>query len=245
MSSTKVAFVLVGGKGTRLRPAVSDRPKPMAEVNGRPFLEHLLDYWISQGVEEFILCVGYMADFIGKHFQDEYRGAKLKYSFDDGDLGTGGALSKAMTSFPQKASFLILNGDTFFAAQISELENSLAQSEASCVMALFRSNDTQRYSPVTLDELHRVIEIGSHGQASGGTLEETLINGGVHLCQGSQLNSLSAERDVPFSTEEALSHMIQNDSLHVLGLPIEREFVDIGTPSDYLRAQSLPAFLDG
>lgn len=245
MSSTKVAFVLVGGKGTRLRSAVSDRPKPMAEVNGRPFLEHLLDYWISQGVEEFILCVGYMADFISKHFQDAYRGATLKYSFDDGELGTGGALSKAMASFPQQSRFLIINGDTYFAARISDLESALARSKASWVMALFRSNETQRYSAVALDESRRVIEVGSHGKASGSSFEETLINGGVHLVEGNQFNELSAGHCVPFSTEEALAHMIQKERLHLLGLPIEGEFIDIGTPSDYLRAQSFPAFLSG
>lgn len=245
MSSTRVAFVLVGGKGTRLRSAVSDRPKPMAEVNGRPFLEHLLDYWISQGVEEFILCVGYMADFIIAHFQDAYRGAKLKYSFDDGDLGTGGALSKAMASFPQQASFLIVNGDTFFAARISELESALAHSKASWVMALFRSNDTQRYSSVAIDEAQRVVELGFPGKASGSNVEEALINGGVHLVQGKHLNRLSAQEGVPFSTEEALAHMVQKERLHLLGLPIVGEFIDIGTPSDYLRAQSLPAFLNG
>ena len=244
MSSTKVAFVLVGGKGTRLRSAVSDRPKPMAEVNGRPFLEHPLDYWISQGVEEFVLCVGYMAEFISHHFQDAYRGARLKYSFDDGDLGTGGALSKAMTSFPQQASFLIMNGDTFFSVRISELEIALAHSKASWVMALFRSNDTQRYSPVALDESHRVVEVDSPRKASSGTLEGSLINGGVHLVKGNQLNRLSAEHGIPFSTEEALMHMIQKERLHLLGLPVEGEFIDIGTPSDYLRAQSLPAFLN-
>ena len=245
MSRTKVAFVLVGGKGTRLRSAVSDRPKPMADVNGRPFLEHLLDYWISQGVEEFILCVGYMADFISNHFQDAYRGAKLNYSFDDGDLGTGGALTKAMTSFPQQASFLIVNGDTFFSVQISELESALAHSKAGWVMALFRSNDTQRYSAVALDESHRVIEVGSLRKASGSALKESLINGGVHLVQGNQLNRLSAGQRIPFSTEEALAYMIQKERLHLLGLPVESEFIDIGTPSDYLRAQSLPPFLNG
>ena len=245
MSETKVAYVLVGGKGTRLRSAVSDRPKPMAEVNGRPFLEHLLDYWISQGVEEFILCVGYMADSISNYFQDAYRGARLKYSLDDGDLGTGGALTKAMASFPQQASFLILNGDTFFSVRISELESALTQSKASWVMALFRSNDTQRYSPVALDESHRVIEVGSPCKASRSTVEESLINGGVHLVKGDQLNRLSAEHGIPFSTEEALAHMIQKEGLDLLGLPVEGEFIDIGTPSDYLRAQSLPAFLNG
>lgn len=245
MNSTKVAFILVGGKGTRLRSAVSDRPKPMAEVNGRPFLEHLLDYWISQGVEEFILCVGYMADSISNHFQDAYRGAQLKYSVDDGDLGTGGALSKALISFPQQSIFLIINGDTFFAARISELEVALAHSNASWVMALCHSNNTQRYSAVALDESRRVIEVGSPHKASGSTVEASLINSGVHLVDGNQLDRLSAGQGPPFSTEEALAYMVQKERFHLLGLPIEGEFIDIGTPSDYLRAQSFPAFING
>ncbi|HVR58272.1 MAG TPA: NTP transferase domain-containing protein, partial [Pseudolabrys sp.] len=58
------AIILAGGKGMRLRAAVPDLPKPLAPVNGRPFLEHQMSYWLAQGVNRFILSVGYKAEMI-------------------------------------------------------------------------------------------------------------------------------------------------------------------------------------
>ena len=58
------AIILAGGKGTRLRAEVPDLPKPLAPVDGHPFLEHQMSYWIRQGVDRFVLSVGYMADRI-------------------------------------------------------------------------------------------------------------------------------------------------------------------------------------
>ena len=58
------AVILAGGLGTRLRSAVPDLPKPMAPINGRPFLEHQLNYWIDQGIDHFVLSLGYRHEVI-------------------------------------------------------------------------------------------------------------------------------------------------------------------------------------
>ena len=62
------AVILAGGLGTRLNSVVKDVPKPMAEVKGKPFLSYLIDYWIGQGVERFILSVGYKHKIIIDYF---------------------------------------------------------------------------------------------------------------------------------------------------------------------------------
>jgi hypothetical protein len=49
------AIILAGGKGTRLQSIVSEVPKPMAPINGVPFLEIQINYWIGQGITNFIL----------------------------------------------------------------------------------------------------------------------------------------------------------------------------------------------
>src|SRR5207237_2019404 len=95
-ASSVEAVVLAGGLGTRLRAAVSDVPKPMAPVGGRPFLERLLDYWIGQGVRRAVLAVGYLHDMIRGHFGDEYRGCAIAYSIEEQPLGTGGALVQSL-----------------------------------------------------------------------------------------------------------------------------------------------------
>ena len=108
------AIILAGGLGTRLRNTVPDLPKPMAPINGRPFLEYLLDYWITQGVENFVISVGYRHQQIVSHFGNRYKKANLQYAIEDTPLGTGGGLCLAITKLPVLEPFLLLNGENNF-----------------------------------------------------------------------------------------------------------------------------------
>jgi D-glycero-alpha-D-manno-heptose 1-phosphate guanylyltransferase len=73
------AVILAGGLGSRLKSILGDRPKPMVDIAGRPFLEHLLSYWITQGIERFILSVGYRHTKIIEYFGNSYEGSKIEY----------------------------------------------------------------------------------------------------------------------------------------------------------------------
>ncbi|TAN63416.1 D-glycero-D-manno-heptose 1-phosphate guanosyltransferase, partial [bacterium] len=67
------AIILAGGFGTRLKSVVSDVPKPMADINGRPFLAYLLSALSLSGVSKAILSVGYKHDVIQNYFGDKYK----------------------------------------------------------------------------------------------------------------------------------------------------------------------------
>ena len=244
MSSASTAFVLVGGKGTRLRSVVSDRPKPMADVAGRPFLEHLLDYWISQGVDRFVLCVGYMSESISNHFGEDYKGSSIEYSIDQGELGTGGALSLALSRFPRSGNFLVLNGDTYFPIPIPKLEVGLRNTTSDWVIGLFPSTDLARFTPVRTDATDRVREMGPFvGDSVFGAERDFLVNGGVHLAKGAAFEEASRSLQAPFSVEQGLMKMIETEAVRVLGLRFDVDFLDIGTPDDLSRAQTMPNFL--
>jgi D-glycero-alpha-D-manno-heptose 1-phosphate guanylyltransferase len=88
-------LILAGGLGTRLRPVVSDRPKPVAEVAGRPFLEHLLEQVLRYEYDRAILCVGYRAHDVRSRLGDRFGSLELAYSEEESPLGTGGALGRA------------------------------------------------------------------------------------------------------------------------------------------------------
>ena len=107
------AVVLVGGKGTRLKSVVSDRPKPMAEIAGKPFLEWILLGLQDRGVIRVVLCSGYMPEFIEDYFGD---GTDLEmqvsYSVDPYPLGTGGAVLRALEHV-SNTPILVLNGDSY------------------------------------------------------------------------------------------------------------------------------------
>ncbi|HEY3078260.1 MAG TPA: nucleotidyltransferase family protein [Burkholderiales bacterium] len=215
------AVVLAGGLGTRLRAAVSDVPKPMAPVGGRPFLERLLDYWIAQGVSRAVLAAGYMYDSIRRHFGDEYRGCAIAYSIEDHPLGTGGALVQSLP-LVHSETFLVLNGDTYFAVPLEALGAAHRQRRAEVTMSLFRS-DNPRYMGIALDASGRVTSFAGHG----------VVNGGVFLFERAVLAQLppgtaSLERDV-----------LPNLGGAIYGCVFDVPFVDIGVPEDWRAAANI------
>ena len=115
------AVILVGGLGTRLRSVVSDRPKPMAEVNGKPFLSLILDSLVDGGIKHVILATGYKGEFISNYYGDTYRNIKLDYS-QNKKLGTGGAVRQALGFLINKRMpFFVLNGDSFIELEFARM----------------------------------------------------------------------------------------------------------------------------
>jgi D-glycero-alpha-D-manno-heptose 1-phosphate guanylyltransferase len=78
----KHAIILAGGLGIRLRRVLRKVPKPMAPVNGVPFLEHLMDYWVCQGINKFTLSVGYKHEIIVQHFGENFRNTAVGYAIE-------------------------------------------------------------------------------------------------------------------------------------------------------------------
>ena len=89
MNITNTVVILAGGKGTRLKSVVNDRPKPMALIRNKPFLDYLLDYWHRQGIRNFILLVGFQYWKIINYYKNSYKDASIHYSIEDTPLGTG------------------------------------------------------------------------------------------------------------------------------------------------------------
>jgi D-glycero-alpha-D-manno-heptose 1-phosphate guanylyltransferase len=211
------AVILAGGLGTRLRAAVSDVPKPMAPVNGRPFLELLLDYWIGQGVRRAILAVGYLHQAIRGHFGSAYRGCEIAYSVEDQPLGTGGALLQALPMVASPA-FLALNGDTYFAVRLDELQRFHAEKSADVTLSLFRS-DNPRYTGEA---------VYADGKVTGYS-DKGLVNGGVFLFQREALKAPV----VPCSLEKDL---LARFGGRAYARVFDAPFIDIGLPEDWRAA---------
>ena len=108
----KEAIILGGGVGSRLQPAVNDRPKPLAEVAGRPFITIMMDQLLAAGVKRFIISTGHMAEKYHQILGYMYGEASIIYSHEAEPLGTGGAFNKAQRLVKSKA-FFAMNGDDF------------------------------------------------------------------------------------------------------------------------------------
>ena len=232
------AIVLAGGLGTRLRAAVPDLPKPMAPVNGRPFLERLLDYWVAQGVKRLILSVGYRHEAIRAHFGKSYRRVPIRYAVEDQPRGTGGALLLAAESLQGRDAFLVLNGDTWFEVPLKTLVKFHASRRPDATLALFRSPQEGRYTGLGIGKDGEVLSLGTG--AKGG-----LANGGVYLMARTLLEGAPRSASAPVSLEEDILPLALRAKKRLYGLECGGRFLDIGVPEDYHRAGAVLGALPG
>src|SRR5690554_780677 len=113
-------IILAGGLGTRLRDEVQDLPKCMAPVNGKPFLEYVLNYLESQFVDHVILSLGYKHESVIDWLKNKAFTFRLSTVIEREPLGTGGAIKRALQKSKAKQVY-ILNGDTYFDVDLRSL----------------------------------------------------------------------------------------------------------------------------
>lgn len=224
------AIILAGGLGTRLRSVVPDVPKPMAEINGYPFLKHQMDYWIAEGIERFILSVGFKYECILEYFGTHYNSARLEYAIESTPLGTAGGLLLAADQLKSDAPFLLLNGDTYFTVDLQRLIAFAKKNDADWAFSLFHSKDVERYLGIGLSKDGRITSLNTTGE------QTHLANGGVYL-----VNPRALQRELPFkgmkrSLEDDVFQRALTSGGRLFGLECPGVFIDIGLPVDYHRS---------
>lgn len=220
------AIILVGGYGKRLSHIISDVPKPMAPVNGRPFLEYILDELIDQGITKVTLAVGYKREIIENYFKNEYKGIKVIYSIEDTPLFTGGAIKKALSKCNNDHIFII-NGDTFFKVNLKDMQDYHIQHCADITVAKKLMHNFDRYG--TVECLNKRI-IKFHEKK---LTESGYINGGVYLLKKDVLACIKNQQ---FSFELDIMGKMLTD-LNIYAYKSKGYFIDIGIPEDYHKAQ--------
>ena len=226
------AIILAGGLGTRLRETVPNLPKPMVPIHNRPFLEHQMDYWIEQGITQFILSVGYLKDLIINHFGNSYRGVSIEYAEETSPLGTGGGLLFAAKNLNE--TFLVLNGDTFIEVDLDSLYEFHLKINSNWTFVLFRTNEFDRYMVMSVSPKGEILALKSHDCISSG-----LANGGVYLIEPAALNSLSINTLENVSLENQLLPNFISNGGKLFGQECMGKFIDIGLPEDYFKASKI------
>jgi len=232
------AVILAGGLGTRLREVVPDLPKPMAPINGRPFLEHQLNFWIGQGITRFILSVGYKREAITGHFGARYRRVEIEYAIEEQPLGTGGGLLLATRHLLDREPFLVLNGDTFFEVPLKVLRAYHVANGADVTLALFRTQVEGRYLEVRTGPRGEIIELKGKAGTKGG-----LANGGVYLIERGVVERIAWDGRSPLSLEDNILPDVLRSGGRLMGFECAGRFIDIGLPEDYARAADVLGIL--
>ena len=216
------AVILAGGLGTRLRSVVSEVPKCMAPVDGKPFLQYMLE-WLSRfDMSHVVLSVGYLREVIFAFIDSREWPFEISYAVEEEPLGTGGGIRLALTKC-REDRVIVLNGDTFFNVDLKALTFA-----APVTLALKPMRDFDRYGAV---DLAGGLVTGFHEKTA---CTEGLINGGVYALVRSRLDL--AFYPGRFSFEKDLLEPLAAARL-VAGQVQEGYFIDIGIPADYTRAQ--------
>jgi D-glycero-alpha-D-manno-heptose 1-phosphate guanylyltransferase len=229
------AIILAGGLGTRLRSAVPNLPKPMAPINGKPFLEYLLDYWLQQGIKRFILSVGYKGEVIREQFGTKYKDVDLNYAIEKEPLGTGGGLLLSIKQLKSQKPFLLLNGDTFFAVNLKNLFKHHNDCNSDITLSLVKIPNNKRYSAILLNKYGLINSIERRIESS----KEDLSNGGVYVMKKNLFEECKLTSKKKCSLENNLIPDLLSQKRRVSGFVSSAKFIDIGVPSDYNRAEKI------
>jgi D-glycero-alpha-D-manno-heptose 1-phosphate guanylyltransferase len=228
------AIILAGGKGLRLREVIKDKPKSMAEIAGKPFLEYLIIQLVRWGIKDIVLSVGYKKTMIKAYFGDGADwGVKITYSEEEKPLGTGGAIREA-AKFIKNEDFLVMNGDSFFDVDFNKLTAYHKKKNGICTIGLVKVRNTKRYGSVILKD---------NGSVSA-FLEKTnsgcgFINGGIYVFKRELFKRGFSDGKISLETQVLLN--IINQGLY--GMALRRFFIDIGVPSDYLFLSKNPEII--
>ncbi len=228
MQKPTEAIILAGGMGTRLREVIKDIPKPMALVNGKPFLYHLMDYLQGQGIKHFVLSVGYKNEVIKKYFGDSFGAAKISYAVEDIPLGTGGAI-KLATKFVEEDKFWVINGDTFVGLKLDDFYDKATNLNIS--LALVEMHEFDRYGIVETCS-NRICAFKEKEYRKRG-----FINSGIYLMSKRFLEQ-NAPKEQRFSLEKDVLEA-KVDKVDIGFYKAKAVFIDIGIPEDYYRSQYL------
>jgi mannose-1-phosphate guanylyltransferase len=226
------AVVLVGGKGTRLRPLTLSAPKPMLPTAGLAFMTHLLARIAAAGIEHVILGTSYKAAVFEAEFGDGSKlGLQIEYVFEEEARGTGGGIANVAPKLRHDTA-VVFNGDVLSGADLGQLLNHHVTHEADVTLHLVRVGDPRAFGCVPTDGDNRVLAF----------LEKTQdpptdqINAGCYVFNRNIIDMIPRDREV--SVEREVFPALLSDGLKVCGFVDTSYWRDMGTPEDFVRGSS-------
>jgi D,D-heptose 1,7-bisphosphate phosphatase len=213
-----------------LRSALADRPKSMAPIGRRPFLDYLIQQLKKNGFTEFLFLTGYKSTLIEEYFKEHSFSREFK------PLGTGGALLNAWPKLDKE--FCLINGDTLFDIDYALLLDFARRNNLPACLALRAAVNIQRYGYAALEQNFKISAFVEK-TALPADVADGYINGGIYYFRKKALEKYrQSYRGAAVSLEkEILPDLLRREMLS--GLPLGGKFIDIGVPEDYSQAQTI------
>ena len=221
-------IILAGGLGTRLRNLVDDRPKVLADINGIPFLQIIINQLFIENFKEITILIGYKGHMIKNYFGNKFKGIQIFYISEDQLLGTGGAVKNAAISSPDDM-LLVLNGDTYHNVARLSFINAVSNDKNGILCKELKN--PSRYGIIKIDNNNLITKFNEKRKVEG----KNLINTGTYLIKKKDIISFDK---TDFSLEkDFFPFLIQKKTLQAIIL--NGSFIDIGIPEDLERARKI------
>jgi mannose-1-phosphate guanylyltransferase len=226
------AVILVGGKGTRLRPLTLSVPKPMLPTAGLPFLTHLLSRIAAAGIEHVILGTSYKPGVFEAAFGDGSKlGLQIEYVTEEHPLGTGGGIAN-VAGHLRHDTVMVFNGDVLSGADLGQLLDYHRTNQADLTLHLVRVSDTRAFGCVPTE----------NGRVTA-FLEKTedpptdQINAGCYVFSRQVIDRIPRGREVSVE-REVFPALLSDGDVNVYGYVDASYWRDMGTPEDFVRGSA-------
>jgi NDP-sugar pyrophosphorylase family protein len=214
-------LVLCGGQGTRLRSVLSDRPKPLAMIGPRPFIDYVIVPFVRQGVNRVILCSGYLGYQFEKWYADHPGPFELLYSREATPLGTAGAIRHASSKITSNI-VVVVNGDSVCEIDLPALLARHREKNACATLTLTHADCRGDVGVVAMDEQHRITAFREKGTSRSTGFH----NAGIYVFDRSVISLVPANQPSSLETDWLPSLI----SSGVYGFVNPWPLYDIGTP---------------
>lgn len=232
----KIALILAGGKGVRLRPLTYDIPKPLVPIKGKPTIEHIVDELIRNGIKDMVISIGYKADMIMKYLDGAGLDAKISYVVEKESLGTGGGLRLSLEKIRSRynGDIFLVYGDAVFRFDIKKMYSFHKEKDALITMALKRKKETVGRGVAFLDGTRVTKFIEKPAQDAKLEDMSNLTNAGKYILNTKVLDLLPNKKH--FSFEE---DFLQNSAskINLQGYMTRARSFSIDTPEKLARAR--------
>jgi mannose-1-phosphate guanylyltransferase len=229
------AVLLVGGRGTRLRPLTITTPKPMLPTAGVPFLAHVLARARAAGIEHVVLATSYRPEVFSEHFRAGAAfGLAIDYVTETEALGTAGGIrnvSGLLTSGPDDP-VVVLNGDVLSGHDIARQVAAHRAAGADATLHLTEVEDARPFGSCPTDARGRITAFLEKSP----TPVSNLVNAGCYVLARRVIDAIPAGR--PVSVERETFPALLAAGALVLGHVDDAYWLDIGTPAAYVRASA-------
>lgn len=220
--------ILAGGRATRMRPLTDTIPKALIPIDGRPFVDHQLDWLAGHGVTDVVLCVGYRADAIRAHVGDGARhGLRVRFVDEGEDLrGTAGALRLALDEGALAESFLLTYGDSFLPIDFAAVFRAFTACGQPALMTVFRNHGRWDTSNAIFDG--RMVTLYDKQRQGRPAADFTYIDYGLSALE----RRVIADEIAPGARAD-LAALFNALSVRgaLAGLEIAERFYEIGSPA--------------